>query len=257
MLRLLLMFWSLFSLLAFNESGGNGGAGGAGGNGNGGNGGGNGGGGGGNGGGGNDKGDPPWLAGLQSLLARNGNNDSAVAQLLYQENHGHRQKIRELEGKVPPAGAVVLTADQAAQWQAYQQLGVPDALKTALTEADTAKANLAKHERAALLGKAAEAHGYNAAVLAKLPGFEQPVALKERSENGKTIRTAVVQAESGEVSLNEFVQQHYAEFLPALQPQQQRAQGTRFPGQAPSNGGGTHNAGQSYLAQAYKKKEAS
>ena len=236
MFRLLLMVFSLFSLLGLTDGGDKAPA--------------------------DDKdkgGDPPWLAGLANLIARNGGNTSVAAEILYKEKYEQRERIRELEGKVPPAGAVVLTAEQAAQWQAYQGLGAPDALTAALKERDDAKGELAKTQRERTLQQAAEVYGYNPAVLAKLPGFEQPVALKERTENGKVIRTAVVQAEGGEVPLNELVQRDYAEFLPALQPNQPKGtQGKPFPATAPSGGGGTRTAGQSYVASAYKKnKEAS
>lgn len=80
---------------------------------------------------------PEFMQALQNLIGRTGGVDR-TAELLFHENHGYRERIRALEGQVPAQGSVVLNAEQAQQWQAFQQLGDPALLRTRLTEGDQA-----------------------------------------------------------------------------------------------------------------------
>jgi hypothetical protein len=64
--------------------------------------------------GGNQGGNQPDLAQvLERLLARNGGSMDTVGITLLSENYGYRERIRELEGRVPADGAVVLAGEDA------------------------------------------------------------------------------------------------------------------------------------------------
>lgn len=166
---------------------------------------------------------PQPQQGYQRLLERNGNDAGAVATLLYQENYQHRQRIRELEGRLPKEGAVILSGDDAARWEALKA-HKPDEIAAALAERDTLKQQVANVARRETVRKAAEVVGYKASVLEKLPGLP-PV---EVTGEGDTIAAHVI-TDSGNMLLADYVAQQYADFLPALQVQQQS--GTPFPQQ--------------------------
>jgi hypothetical protein len=165
------------------------------------------------------------------LIRREGGAD-ATAQLLFQENREHRQRIRELEQRVPGEGAVVLTGDQAAAWQAYQGLGAPNDVQQRLTAAEQAQQELSGLRRAEQVRSVAEAAGYRPTVLERLAeGLEFEV--REEQRDGQTARVPyVVSGEGHAEPLTSYAQQHWADFLPALSAQQQQ--------QAPQGGGVTY-----------------
>lgn len=66
-------------------------------------------------------------AGFQRLLEQHKNDGVAVASKLFDENYTYRQKIRELTEKQPKDGDVVLSADDAKEWNAFKALNVKTA----------------------------------------------------------------------------------------------------------------------------------
>lgn len=155
--------------------------------------------------------------GYAKLLRRHGDDAGAVAALLYQENYQHRERIRqltaenaELKGKVPAADAVVLTAEQAKSWQAYQSLGKPEEVTAQLERTK-------KLERDQLVGKAAEAAKFKPAVLGTLLG-DMPVEVKEVEADGKKVAVAYVTPAGGAATpLTDYAKANWADFLPALE----------------------------------------
>ncbi len=126
--------------------------------------------------------------------------------LLREKNRTLTHQVAEATAQVPAAESVVLSAAQAAQWQAYQALGAPDVLKTTVERATTL-------ERAALFQQAATAHGYKATTLAKLPSVQgQTLTMRETLIDGTPVATAYV----GDVPLPEYLMAHDADLLPAL-----------------------------------------
>ncbi len=103
------------------------------------------------------------------LLERYGTDAVRLAERLavvLQDNHALRGKNRTLRQQVSatpalPAGHLVLTAEQAAQWAAYQQLGTPDVLQQQITAT-------AQTARDLLIRQAADAAHLDAAKLARL-----------------------------------------------------------------------------------------
>jgi hypothetical protein len=199
-----------------------------------------------------------WQQSLSNLIRREGGAD-ATAQLLFQENREHRQRIRELEQRVPGEGAVVLTGDQAAAWQTYQGLGAPTDVQQRLTAAEQAQNELAGLRRAEQIRGVAEAAGYKPGVLQKL-AEGLTLELREEQRDGQTARVPYVVSGEGQqqqaTPLADYAQQHWADFLPALSAQQQQQPpqggGVAYPRQ--QGGGGqtaTSNPVGAYFQRAY------
>jgi hypothetical protein len=201
-----------------------------------------------------------WQQSLSNLIRREGGAD-ATAQLLFQENREHRQRIRELEQRVPGEGAVVLSGDQAAAWQTYQGLGAPTDVQQRLTAAEQAQQELAGLRRAEQIRGVAEAAGYRPTVLERL-AEGLTLELREEQVEGQAARVPyVVTGENQAQPLTDYAQQHWADFLPALQaqpvgqPAQAPQGGVQYPRQ---QGGGqptTSNPVGAYFQRAYGKKE--
>lgn len=62
-------------------------------------------------------------AGFQTMLTKMNNDAIAVAAHLYDDNYRQRVQIRELSAKMPE-GSIVLTAEQAKDWQIYAALNM-------------------------------------------------------------------------------------------------------------------------------------
>ncbi len=189
-----------------------------------------------------DPAQPNPQQGFERLVQRQGGADAA-AFLLYQENHSYREKLRQaeqqlrdLQGKLPGEGTVILDADKAKTWEAYLALGAPDEVKKVRDEYNGLK-------REAHFRTIAEAHGFNPVVLAGLPGAaDLTIELGEETLNGNTNKVAyVVQADGKKIALPDYAKQTWGPFLPALQaaPAQQSGQGkgTPFVRQQTGNGG--------------------
>lgn len=188
-----------------------------------------------------DQGNP--VAGLQALLARHNNDAMGVAGTLFAENYQYREQIRQLREqlqaaqlRVPAEGTVVLTAEQANAWAAYQGLGTVEVITQGLKDKDTAQGELTSLRRAATLRAAAETAGFDPDVLGTLAGgleFE----LRDVTTDGKTVRAAFVKDGQNQLRLEEYAQQKWKKFTPALIPG--RGQG----GGAGSQGNGTGGQG--------------
>jgi hypothetical protein len=150
---------------------------------------------------------PDITASLQRLIERQSGDAGRVAELLYRENYDLRERARQLSEQIPAQGAVVLPPDQAAHWQAYQQLGEPDALTQRLTAAEQAAQELAGLRRAEQLRTVADAAGYRPSVLGRLA---EGLALELRDG------TPVVVTGDTVTPLADYAQREWAEFLPAL-----------------------------------------
>lgn len=173
---------------------------------------------------------------------------------LRRKNERYKQELDALRGKAAPEGGKVLTKDEAALYDAYTALGKPDAVKTALEAGKTGQERLATLERDALIRKAADAHKYNAAALAKLPSLKDKALLIEdiQGEDGKSAHRAYVQHEGGKLALPDYIAQHDPEFAPALAMEPAQAAGTPF---IPQGGGSGKPAGD-YATRFIERQEA-
>lgn len=161
------------------------------------------------------------------LLERYGKDALRLAEKLAEaqsDNFRLREKNRTLTGRVadlekgkPAEGALVLDRAQAEAWTAYQALGDPATLKTTLEGAQTARGELATLKRGEAIRAAAEAQGYKAATLAKLPSLrDKDLIVKDVEIDGAKVKQAFVAHDGKEHPLAEYVAQHDPEFLPAL-----------------------------------------
>lgn len=165
---------------------------------------------------------------LAGLLGRHGSTD-AVALHLLNENHTLREQRRTLSGQIPAEGSVVLTPEQAQQWQAYQQLGPdPAALRTRLTHGDQALEREQGRQYA-------EISGANAEVLSdRLRASGLRAEIRETpSANGAAPTRALHLIQPGangaaDTDLGDvraYAQQHWTAYASALFPAAQGAQG--------------------------------
>lgn len=117
---------------------------------------------------------------------------------LERDNQKQRDEIRDRDKKLealPAEGAVVLTGDDAKEWEAVKALNAKASdLKKGMEERDALKVEKAGRDRRDALGRAVGTEGWapeSATLLARLLG-ETPVEVKEEdvdvTENGKTVK---------------------------------------------------------------------
>lgn len=181
---------------------------------------------------------------------------------LERDNYKLRDRNRKLSSdaeklkeSVPQEGSIVLSADDAARWQAYTALGQPDELKTAVETAEKSGKALAKLERERMMRAAADAYGYNPAALAKLPSLaEKSITLKQETVDNKQITRAYVD----ETALDEYINKHDPEFVPSLAAEaaaHAKQQGTSFVKQPSTQGANSGDLVSQYLAAQEAQRE--
>lgn len=192
------------------------------------------------------------LDAFASIANKQGGADAAGV-LLLQENKQYRDQIAQLktdlataQGQLPGEGAVVLTGEQTAVWQAYQALGKPDELKQL-------QGDYTRLHRDQLFQQVAAAHGYKAAVLSQLPGMaEFQIEVKEQEKDGKKVKVAIAKNGDGqERPLPELVDERWADFKPALVEQPAAPSGTPWPKQSVSSQGAASDPVRSTLDKRY------
>ena len=189
---------------------------------------------------------------VESILAKhNGKAEDAVKTLL-KEGRNYRKTIKELKtelqsklppegavvltgkdvdrwkalpeiaAKVPAEGSVVLTGDDAARWAAFTELGDPAEVKTKLQEHSDLQGRLLKVDREKLIGRAAKSHGstghplnWDAEVLATLIG-DMPIEVKEETKNGKKVDVSYVKDGDKLTPLDKFAEERFPKFLASL-----------------------------------------
>lgn len=166
---------------------------------------------------------------LMRLLEKHAEVLSDNAQLRNQRRN-LREEVSTLKGKVPADGSVILAADKAALLTAYEALGEPGQVKTALEQAAGALTELSSLKRLETIRAAAEAHGYKANALGKLPSLASAViTIKDEKENGKPIRRAYVTVDDKDIALPAYIEQHDPELLPALSSEKGAGDGVGSP----------------------------
>ncbi len=155
-------------------------------------------------------------AAFQNLLARS-SDAAALARQLFEENFRYRTELRDLQRQVPAQGAAVLTPEQAQAWAAYQQLGAPTDVQTAIAEGKNLKRDLE-------LRDVAGAAGYSIEVLRTLAA-DLAFEVRDEQKDGKPIKAVYVKVDGKDIALETYAAEKWAAFLPALRPAAQ-AQGT-------------------------------
>lgn len=193
--------------------------------------------------------------GFQRRLEKHNNDATAFAFELWDDNHNYRRKnaekdakIAELEGKLPKDGQVILTAEQAQQWAAYQALGTPEVVKGAVEERGQLQGKLDSLAREKVIRDAATHAGFDFDVLSERDTYETNIGgkklsyeVREVESNGTKVKTAFIKDGEVEKPLTEYAQEHWAKHLPSLVVKQEsgssQSQGTFYPSQHQGSGG--------------------
>jgi hypothetical protein len=176
----------------------------------------------------------------QRLLGKYNNDAGELALKLFGENFDLREEKRQLKDKLPKEGSVVLTADEAKLFKAYQDLGIePKDLKKAidrLPELEKSNKELASMETLRELADV----GLDGSKL-KLSVLKDQIARfpdaaisfrTEKDKDGKESKAAFIKttADAAEVSFNDFAAQNLSDYLPALKVNAEQPQVTPQPG---------------------------
>ena len=165
---------------------------------------------------------------------------------LREKNRALRADKSALEKTQAPEGSIVLTKEQAAQWEAYTALGEPQALKSTLEQATTATEEAARLRRTETIRAAAEAHGYKAAALGKLPSLhEKAIELRDVQEDGKTVKRAFVDG----TPIQDYIQANDPELMGALKDTTPAPLGTAFLSQGGANDQASGDLAARHIAQ--------
>jgi hypothetical protein len=163
---------------------------------------------------------PPDFEALFSKAVAKAGDSTSLARTLYADSERLRAENAELKAKLPPVDARVLSAAEAAAFDAFGALGLPDEVSRALEDARAAVAWRAERERLDLYADACEAvpGKWNPKVLAKLPGADSlALEVVEVKAGGKAGRSAVVRAADGTATpLEKYAEANWPEFLPSL-----------------------------------------
>ena len=185
---------------------------------------------------------------VRNLLARTGLTTTEVPEgarkvmrKLAKENFKYRQKNRDLEGRVAPEGAVILSGDDATAFEAFKALGLkPEEVTSAVQERDTLKTANEALRRDGIVRSAAEALNFKASVLGDLvtsKGLEVEIREVEVEENGSKVNKSLphVKAAGDEKAkwelLSSYAERDLKDYLPALKSNEDRAKGVQYPEQ--------------------------
>lgn len=190
---------------------------------------------------------------LKGLIEKNNNDLEKVARQLFAENYDYRKRNRQLREKVPVEGAVVLSADEAALWEKYKTFGKPEQVQQRLDQIPQLEGRITAVERERQIDQVAQTAGAAAKVLrdrvqatGELVFETRKVAPSEGAEPVETVFVRESKDGSQFVPLKQFATEQWADYVPALFPQQQQpaAQGASpFPPQS----GGSRNTAKSRL----------
>lgn len=192
----------------------------------------------------------------QVMVQKNGGDPIKVISRLLKENHGNREEIRGLRGKLPADGSIVLSGDDAKRYKSYLELGEdPKVIRQRLESGDAAiveRDSLAAEKtyaRAAPLGGYKEGPFKALAIRDKLK-----IAIETaKGKDGKDAEVAFVLGEGNKKTpLAEYVNANWADFKDSLGGHDQKKP-AGIPGRANDNtpaprpGTGTPDAMAVYL----------
>lgn len=164
---------------------------------------------------------------FQNALNKKNGDGIALASQLFDENFTYRQKIRDLETRLPKDGNVVLSVDDAKEWEAFKQLNVKavDAKKAieSVTTLEKANKELASMESLRELadigidGSKLKLSVLKDQLSAKYP--DAKITFKtEKDKDGNEAKVAYFQKTDKDAvtKFSEFANAELADYLPAL-----------------------------------------
>lgn len=174
--------------------------------------------------------DPPRPSASDTAQRFNGDQIRMAEKinLLETDNYKQRDEIRDLKRdnqdlktKVPADGALVLTGDDASQYQALKALNLkPDEITKQLTDAKEAVTQRDALQRRDTIRQVADVSGYKASVLERLLADGDLPVVKDVQETvqGKptTVKRAFVVKDGKDVALADHAKTEWSDFLPAL-----------------------------------------
>lgn len=152
--------------------------------------------------------------------------DKARAMATIEKLRGFEKEAKRLAKQLEQyEGKTVLDTEQAGTFEQYKKLGALQDIEKALQERDASKAELTMMKRAQQVRQVAEKMGYNPNVLAQLDTVDS-LTYEEKTvvQDGKNVQVVMVSGGKAEqpIALQEYAQAHWADFLPALQPNAQK-----------------------------------
>lgn len=161
----------------------------------------------------------------RKLLNRHrGRAEEAIAALV-DENKDLRVERRELREKVAAIskpGTVILSADDAKEYEGFKALGKKAAdLKKELDGVPELRAKVADHDRRAIAEEAAPLVGYNAAALRELITDKRlEISFRDDTKEGKPVRIPLVKVAGDDkaqpIPLTEYATKNLTAYIPAL-----------------------------------------
>jgi predicted nucleic acid-binding Zn-ribbon protein len=146
--------------------------------------------------------------------------DKKALETREHENRDFRAQVRQLEqqvsdlnGRIPQEGSVIISSDEAAAYQQYQEFGDLTSIKTKLESLEEARAVAKKLQRRDALRGVAEAEGWKLAVLEDLTA---DIDLNIATVENET-QVTIPQAGKAAISPREFIEQFKADYVPSLQ----------------------------------------
>lgn len=148
----------------------------------------------------------------RSLLDKHGDDAAALIAQLMGENYDLRVERRDLKEKLPKEGAVVLSAEDVAKWEALKGYDPAD-VKKKLGERDAFEGDLKKASRQQILTDAAALNKMNPLVLQQLAGDSLVVEITGESDK----KSAVVKDDKGvPTPLADYAKAHWGAFAASL-----------------------------------------
>lgn len=181
--------------------------------------------------------DPEQIAALKQELADLKAERASLKKALDQretDNKAERDKVKALQTELdavkeqlPPEGAVILTGDDAKTHQAYVALGKPDLLKVKLEDYDRATGEAAALKRRELVDQAARDPQNETAYRYKPSVLERLLADATLTKTDKGYQVRVGEAEK---SLEKWLEEEQADFMPAVTATQPGTPAVKQPG---------------------------
>lgn len=198
---------------------------------------------------------------LQKLLDKHQGNATALSMQLWGELLEYRRKNRDLRGKVPAEGSVVLTKEQAAEYgqaravlQTLADLKVkPEELKAKIEGAAAENAKLRRESERNALAEL----GYSRASLADFDDLEgreiESYVVRDEQKDGKPVKVAYVTVGGKERPFDEYAKEKRPALASVLKSEGQQG-GIPY---VPQSAGGRAPAGNKYddIRKDVKKRE--
>jgi hypothetical protein len=165
--------------------------------------------------------------GFRAALKKHEGDATSLARDSWVRANEFSRQVTDLQAKLPKAGAVILSDEDAAEWAELRKLGKAKELAEKIGTLGTLSATVAKHERETLIGHASKANGstgplgYDAEVLARLIGPDTVIQIvdgKDRIGKDAKLANVVEMIDTKEVvtPLDKYMEKHFAKFLPSL-----------------------------------------